>query len=171
MGDENRLRNTSGGNNSSVFSVAESAGCVFGRTLVRQLPGEDVEGWEPCHPCFARPLCRLDCAVELVAVQCVGIPMVIGLVPRVLEWWRGGRDVGWRGRGRAGAGSRCWLWTVFVSRWWWSDWIGCGQWWWWWGWEPVGTPAVMVESVVAACAAVASCMGEDGGPDVCGVRG
>ena len=34
----------------------------------------------------------------------------------------------------------------------------------------VGTPAVMVESVVAACAAVASCMGDGGGPDVCGVR-
>ena len=34
----------------------------------------------------------------------------------------------------------------------------------------VGTPAVMVESVVAACAAVASRMGEDGEPGACGVR-
>ena len=68
MGNEYRLRNTSGdsgGNKASVFSVA---GCVFGRTMVRQLPGEDVEGWEPCHPCFTRPLCWLYCAVELVAV-------------------------------------------------------------------------------------------------------
>ena len=107
VGNENRLRNTSGGNKASVFSVAESAGCVFSRTMVRQLPWEDVEGWEPCHPCFTRPLCRLYGAVELVAVQCVGIPMVIGLVPRVLEWWRGGRDVGRWGRRSAGAGSRC----------------------------------------------------------------
>ena len=89
VGNENRLRNISGGNKARIFSVAKSAGCEFGRTMVRQLPGEDVEGWKPCHPCFARPLCRLDCAVELVAVECVGIPMVIGLVPRVLEWEKG----------------------------------------------------------------------------------
>ena len=69
VGNEHRLRNTSGGNKTGVFSVAKSAGCEFGRTMVRQLPGEDVEGWKPCHPCFARPLCRLDCAVELVAVE------------------------------------------------------------------------------------------------------
>ena len=29
-----------------------------------------------------------------------GVPMVISLVPRVLEWWLGGRDVGWWGRCR-----------------------------------------------------------------------
>ena len=34
----------------------------------------------------------------------------------------------------------------------------------------VGIPAGMVESVVVACVAAASCMGEGGGPDVCGVR-
>ena len=34
----------------------------------------------------------------------------------------------------------------------------------------VGTPAVTVECVVAACAAVAVCMGESGGSDARGVR-
>ena len=56
--------------------------------MVRQLPWEDVEGRKPCHPCFSRPLCGLDCTVELVAVQSVGIPMVVGWVPRVLDGLR-----------------------------------------------------------------------------------
>ena len=63
VGHENRLRNTSGGNETSVFAIAKSAGGKFGGTMVRQLPWEDVEGRKPCHPCFSRPLCGLDCTV------------------------------------------------------------------------------------------------------------
>ena len=81
--------------------------------MVRQLPWEDVEGRKPCHPCFSRPLCGLDCTVELVAVQGVGIPMVVGLVPRVLDGWSGGWDVRWRwSRCSAGAGSWRWWWAA-----------------------------------------------------------
>ena len=98
--------------------------------MVRQLPWEDVKGRKPCHSCFPRPLCRLDCTVQLVAVQGVGIPVVVGWVPRVLDWWSGGWDMRWRwSRCRAGAGRWRWWWAVLVGRWWWSDWVGCGEWW------------------------------------------
>ena len=62
---------------------------IQGLTSSGRSRGEDVKGGEPCHPCFSRPLCGLDCAVELVAVEGVGIPMVFCLVPRVVGWWSG----------------------------------------------------------------------------------
>ena len=136
VGHENRLRNTSGGNEARVFSVAKSAGGKFGGAVVRQLPREDIEGRKPSHSCFSRPLCGLDCTVELVAVQGVGVPVVVGLVPRILDGWSGGWDVRWRwSRCRAGAGSWRWWWAALVGRRWWSDWVGCGEWWRGWRWE------------------------------------
>ena len=39
-------------------------------------------------------------------MKCIGVPMVVSLVPRVLEGWLGGRDVGWWGRCRTGGTGR-----------------------------------------------------------------
>ena len=47
-----------------------------------------------------RPSGRLYCSIELVAVKSIGVPMVVSLVPRVLDGWLGRWDVGWWGRCR-----------------------------------------------------------------------
>ena len=63
--------------------------CILGSAAICKLPGEDVECWKAGNSCLARPLGRLYGFVELVTVECVGVPMVISLVPGVLEWWLG----------------------------------------------------------------------------------
>ena len=50
----------SGGNKTSVFSVAKSAGGELRSPMVRQLPWEDVKRRKSCHSCFPRPLCGLN---------------------------------------------------------------------------------------------------------------
>ena len=57
--------------------------------MVSKLPGKNVKSWKAGNSGFARPLGGLDCFVELVAVKCVGIPMLISLMPGVLKWWLG----------------------------------------------------------------------------------
>ena len=87
--DKNGFCHTSSGDEACILPMAEGACRILGSSMVCKLPGEDVECWEAGNSCFARPLGRLYCSVELVAVECVGVPMVISLVPGVLEWWLG----------------------------------------------------------------------------------
>ena len=54
--------------------------------MVSKLPRKNVKSWKAGNSGFARPLGGLDCFVELVAVKCVGIPMLISLMPGVLKW-------------------------------------------------------------------------------------
>ena len=87
--DKNGFCHTSGGDEACVLPMAESACCILSSAVVRKLPGEDVERWKAGNSGLARPLGGLDCFVELVVVKCVGVPMVISLMPGVLEWWLG----------------------------------------------------------------------------------
>ena len=85
--DKNGFRYTSSGDEACVLPMAKGACGVLGSAVVRKLPGEDVECWKAGNSCLARPLGGLYCFVELVAVECVGVPMVISLVPGFLGWW------------------------------------------------------------------------------------
>ena len=63
MGDEDRLRYASGGNETCEFAVAQGTGGELGGTVVSQLPREDLKGGEAGHSCFARPLGGLNCTM------------------------------------------------------------------------------------------------------------